>query len=493
MRHRWYPVIIPVCLIVAGSQALSQGYGGTLTMHGVEHTLFQSAASRGAGGTTIGIVNDVGLMFRHPASLQSLQGLQVSLGSQQQFSRAEQIQHYAPLEYYSNFSLLMESLTHLIPDPDTSFVGTNPGDTVQRPFDDIGPNWSRRKDRALPLQGMLAVPLSFGDMRFVAGIGAVTYADLNHHYQNNNVLSPSILSQRPVPISRPPNDSLPVRAQWSQYSRLRDGSIRGYGVAVSGEIPGLNIAVGVSGMLLRGSAEDLEQRTGRGRLTFFTNYFRLNSLYRHERINGSSDFKGEEFTVSGIHRGQYLSLGFSVRPPTTITRTFTSEHHVDTTGTPVVTMTSGEDRIRLPWRGLFGVSLLPIETLTLGVEYEVLALESSVYRDATGGETKPWLSAPVLRVGAEFRPEQWLALRAGIRGVAEVFEPEGNPLIGDPVTYSVYSAGIGVTYAGVRLNITYEYSQMKYQDVWGGAISFNTDTRHTIVADVRYELPWTWQ
>jgi hypothetical protein len=79
---------------------------------------------------------------------------------------------------------------------------------------------------------------------------------------------------------------------------------------------------------------------------------------------------------------------------------------------------------------------------------------------------------------------------AGIRGQAEVFESEGNPIGGEPVTYSIYSAGCGFSYAGFNLNLTYEYSLMKYQDMWQTNVNLNKETRHSIIADVRYEIPW---
>jgi hypothetical protein len=85
---------------------------------------------------------------------------------------------------------------------------------------------------------------------------------------------------------------------------------------------------------------------------------------------------------------------------------------------------------------------------------------------------------------------QWLALRGGMRGAAEVFEPEGNHLTGEPVTYTIYSAGFGVFYSGLRLNIAYENSLMKYQDIWASAISKNSERRHAFVAQLSYEMPW---
>jgi hypothetical protein len=44
--------------------------------------------------------------------------------------------------------------------------------------------------------------------------------------------------------------------------------------------------------------------------------------------------------------------------------------------------------------------------------------------------------------------------------------------------------------SGVRVNVTYEYGQMKYQDMYQSNINFNNQTNHTITADVVYELPW---
>jgi hypothetical protein len=91
-------------------------------------------------------------------------------------------------------------------------------------------------------------------------------------------------------------------------------------------------------------------------------------------------------------------------------------------------------------------------------------------------------------VGAEYRIAPWLALRGGMRGEAEVFQSEGNYIEGEPVTYAVYSAGFGVFYSGLRVNVAYENALMKYQDIWASAISKNKERHHTIVAQLSYEI-----
>ncbi len=468
-------------------QAVGQGLDNPLTIQGIDHTTLSSAASRAAGGITIGVENDVGLMFSNPASLQSLEYPQLALGGSQQYLRTDQIQQYAPLKYYSNFSLLMEGLTGYIPNPDTA--GSNAGDTVQRPFDNIGPNWYRAKNSSQPIQALIGIPVSVGETKFTIGLGAVKYADLNHFYQNNNVLSPDPGSERNLPpVYRPVNDSSPVSTDWYQYIRSRDGSIWGYGAAIAGAVSD-DISLGVSGMVLNGSSDDYELHNGRGTLVFYMNYFRLDTLNETIVRTGSSDYSGEEFTLSGIYRGTHVSIGFAVKPPSTITRKFSLRQTTDSAGIRVSAGINGQDKIRLPWRGTVGLSIGIARNTTLGLEYELRSYESAVYTNPSGTESNPWLTASVVHVGAAYEATDWLALRAGMRGQSEVFQPEGNPIIGDPVSYTIYSAGCGISWSGIHLNLTYEYGLMKYDDTWQTNVNLNTERRHTIVADIIYQLP----
>jgi opacity protein-like surface antigen len=243
---------------------------------------------------------------------------------------------------------------------------------------------------------------------------------------------------------------------------------------------------------LKGSTDDYERTIARGRLTFFTNFFRLDSVYGRTSRTGTSDFRGGEFTFSGIYRTRNVSIGVAIKSPTTITRKFTASVQVDTTGTPVTTTNTGQDELELPWRGMGGIAIVPTDKLTFGMEYEIRPFASAIYREADGTISHPWLSASVFHAGIIYAAAPWLSLRGGVRGQVEIFEPEGNPIVGEAVSYSIYSAGAGVTFAGIQLNLTYEYAQMKYQDVWGSAISLNKTIHHTFVADVVYEIPGVW-
>lgn len=478
-----------IILVVFIQPLSAQGYGGPLTFQGLDHYSLHSVAGRAMAGVSIGANQDPALMFQNPATLSSIEGIQVSFGGLYFSKDLKQEQQYAPVRYYPNLSLILEGLTAQIPDPDSTLWGFTAQDTVQRPFDNIGPNWSHSKKKSIPLQALIAVPFSFEKFKIVAGIGAVEYANLNHFYQNNNMLSPSILSQRPIPIFRPTDDN-PLDVDWSQAIRSREGSIQGYGISLSGLIKKYNLSVGFSGMILDGSSDDYEQEIARGKLTFFSNAFRADSVYRKITRNGISDFSGNEFTLSSILKGRYVSIGFAVKLPTAIIRKYTMQVATDTTGQPAVATIQSEDKMKLPWRGTFGISLTPKENLAVGIEYELRPYEMGEYVDSQNTETNPWLSASLFRVGAEFRIAPWLALRGGMRGESEVFQPEGNYIEGEPVTYTIYSAGFGVYLSDFRLNVSYENSLMKYQDIWSSEISKNSERHHRIAAQLTYVISW---
>jgi hypothetical protein len=431
-------------------------------------------------------------MFIDPASLQSLQGLQISMGDHQLSSNQIQTQQYSPLKYYSNFSLLMEGLTGNIGNPtygDTNKT-YNAGDTVQRPFDNIGPNWAHSKSKTPSVQGFAGLPFTINKMKFAVGFGSIEYADLNWYFQNNNVLSPSILSVKNSTINLPPNnnDSLAIPVQWYQNTQSRVGSIYGYGVALSGALSE-NFSIGLSGMILKGSSDDFESRIERGRLKFYSVYFRVDSIYNKVSVRGTSDYSGQEFTFSGRYRSRYVTVGFSAKAPITITRKFNTQIQTDTTSSSTIVGATGQDKTMIPFRGSLGVSVALRENLMLGIGYELRPYASATFTNSAGSKTNPWLSANLFHVGFEFLPISWLTLRGGAREEAEVYEPEGNPLAGEPVSYSVYSFGIGLRYEAGAVNLAYEYSNMKYTDTWSDAISINGNIRRAIVADLSYEIP----
>jgi hypothetical protein len=499
MKHTYntfaYVMLLCLCLLCV-EQAMAQGYGTPLTFQGLSQTTIQSAAARGAGGITFSIKNDISLMFANPASLTTLQGMQFSIGGLQKFGSSYQEQHYSGVQGTSALAPLLEGTTGSISDPDTNayYGGTKvtvrtQADSVQRPFDFIGPNWSRSKSKSQPVQFFIAAPFSLGGIKIVGGIGAVEYANLNWYYQNNNGMSPSVLSVLNGTIATAGLDRNPYTSYWYQYYQQRDGSIYGYGAALSAELS-KQLSVGFSGMMLKGSTDDLEVRVGRGRMLFFTSSMRLDRPGTTSYTKtGTSDFSGTEFSLSAQYTSRYFSVGFSVKPPTTISRNVSSSFSQDSVAVHASGSSSGLDQIVLPLRGTFGLGLKLRENLNFGISYEIRPFASAEYAGAYSSTTNPWLSCSILHVGGEYTANSWLTLRVGVSNYQEVYQPLTAGIRGEPVNYAVYGLGCGLKVANGMLNVAYEYSDMKYVDTWSNAVSINRQFTSSIIASFSYAIP----
>jgi opacity protein-like surface antigen len=490
MRKLLNSISIVFSIIALGSSyGQVQRFDEPLTMQGIDKTAIHSAASRALGGTSVGLSNEIGIMFSNPAALSSLKQFQISIGNSYRFLDESQTQQYGPAKYYPNFSLVMEGLTDLIPDPvlDTVKIHTAK-DSVQRPYDKIGPNWSRTKNKNLPLQAMAAIPFKIGSYNAAAGIGAVQYANLNYYYQNNNVLSPAINVQRPYPVKLVTNDSSYLPVKWYQRVRDREGVVYGYGAAFSFSF-NENFSLGVSGLLLKGSTDDYESTLGRGRFIFYSSYFRLDSVDYHSSKTGTSDYSGFDLTISGSYKSKYVTLGFAIKPPVTITRDFKYDYKGDSLGVSKAYSVSGTDKMKLPWSGMVGISLSIWDNIRAALEYEIRPMANADYESADGSTTSPWKSSQALRAGVEYMPVNWLVLRAGVRDNSEVFEQEGNPFAGDPVSSTIISAGCGIHYSGLTLNLTYEYGNVKFNDMLQDCVILNKSKGQNIIAEISYNIP----
>jgi hypothetical protein len=473
--------IIALAALLGGIPAAAQ-HGGALTMEGIHESGPHSAAAAGVGGMSLMMRNNATVMFRNPAALAHLMAPQLSLGIAHRSIDRRQNQHYAPVRYYPNLSLLLEGMTDLILDPDPDAIGFTPRDTVQRPFDDLGPNWVHSQSATAPIQGFAAMPFQAAGLRFGAGIGVIEHSNPDFYYQNNNILAPDVLDQRPVPTPRP-TDNDPIEVDWYQVIRSRQGSVAGYGGAVAVEWVRHNLAFGVSGNYLRGTTDDFELDQARGTLTFFSNAFRIDTLEGRVTRTGRSEFSGMDWALSSILRGRHVVLGLTYRPAMTITRSYSLDTESLMDGSSTI---SGQDELVIPWRGSAGLMLTPRPDLVLGLEYELRPYDRARYVDSSGGEANPWMSSSAFRIGAEYAAVPWLAIRGGMRRDAETFGARGRPLENDPVWYTAYTAGAGITVAGAQLNIAFETRNTRYEDVMGSAVHFNRDVRRMVVADLIY-------
>ena len=183
-------------------------------------------------------------------------------------------------------------------------------------------------------------------------------------------------------------------------------------------------------------------------------------------------------------------LGLSIKPPTKISRDFTTTG--DSTSAATTTAlpeNNGSDDITLPWRGSIGIGITPRSNVFVGVEYKHNPYGSAEYTNNNGTATKPWLDCSSFHLGIEYLPFNFISLRLGFQTKSEVFEQQGNVLNGDPVSYAVYSAGVGIRLLeSIQLNLGYEYLNIHYEDMWHLNSNVNKDIRNTIFSSISYTI-----
>jgi long-subunit fatty acid transport protein len=338
-------------------------------------------------------------------------------------------------------------------------------------------------------------------MKGAVGAGITQYANLDYYYSNNNTLAPDYDLLTTPQFANPDSTWL----DWSQTTRRREGNIYGYGGAVSLAI-NEKLSAGFSARYLKGSTDDYEQTVGRGVFWFYgslysvirwgvsSNTFQLDSVDYQRTLQGTSDFTGFEYTISSQYRTKNVTIGFSLTPPSTITRKFSGTLIADTGATidfhasSRSVNTSFTEKMKLPWKGRVGIGFQVNPNFLAAMEYEYCPY-SKAELEINGTTTKPWLDASTFRFGLNWTPTTTLALRFGYRKQKETFVAKNAAFLGDPISYNAYSAGVGYKIIPkLLLNVAYEFYQMKYEDVWAENYNINNLKSHSISAELSYTL-----
>lgn len=460
--------------------AAQQGIFTPLTLQGLDRPVYRGARAAAMGGAAVAACGDAGALFSNPAALSQLASIEVRAGLSWTSDRISQTQAWVPNRFYPNFTLLMENLTGVIKDP----VITDPKDALQKPYDDLSPNWEVKRARTRPTMAVAAVPLQIEGFTIVAAAGFSEAYNLDYYFQNNNGLDPNIGLYRPSPMSvLRGTDTLAVR--WFSSSSERQGAIYGLTPGFSVSISE-RISLGAGLTILTGRSDDAEFRRDRGLLVFDAVYRVQNYPVRYSSsVIGTSRYSGVLANLGFFFREKYFSIAGALRPPATITRDWDRSSMVDTAGTVVQIARSGSDDLKVPVSYSLGLLLTPTPRWNVGVDYIIGQAGDAEYAPAGGAvATHPWLSANILRAGAEYYPAEWLALRIGYRDVARTFAPEGTGLIGEPVTGSAYTAGGGLSFGMLSVDLAYEYQKVTYQDLWETNANDNIDIRHALMLEL---------
>ncbi|HIG74355.1 MAG TPA: hypothetical protein EYQ24_07210 [Bacteroidetes bacterium] len=461
-------LLVCAALALVPTTVWAQDAAAPLTLQGVHQQEAVGARARAMGGIRASGLATSTSLFSNPAALHRLTEAEVRLGGGAVHQAYSQDQTWVPNRLYLELSLIFEN------DP------SSPNPTTA--FDDIRPDWENDLSSARPTLGALALPLPFspGGATVTAGLGAAQVANLDHYFQNNNVLDPNIGSIRPEPIPRiPEGDSLLVG--WAQFSRQRDGAI--YGITPALAVARGPFSLGLSATVLTGSSDDTERTLDRGEFTLrYQNRFSLAAPTGGETtVTGTSDYSGTRFAIAGGYETGALSVDAVWQPGYTLEREWSRSDGA-----------AGTDEVQFASAFTVGAAVRPSDRLTVAADVDLRALGSAeaLYADSTEAE-QPWVSGSTVHLGAEYRALDWLALRGGYREQAQAFAPAGAALLDEPARADVFGAGLGFSFGPLALDVTYELSSLRYEDLWLSNGNDNSVTTHSVLFEAAYAIPLT--
>jgi long-subunit fatty acid transport protein len=499
-------ITIVAAFLNLASAAVAQPAAGPLSVQGLDQFSIAGVRSRSMGGTSVASANDVSALFSNPAAL-APSVLEIRAGGFFGSTMRQQTQEWVPMRPIPGLSVLFEGLTGTIKTPDS--LG-KPGlplsawSSLQKQYDNIQPNWNRNSSGTQPLSLAAAMPLRLAGVNVAAGIGLSQVINLDQYYQNNNSMSPYLGQERPDPfLITARNDTLHVK--WYQYSRTRDGSVYGItpGVSVA-LLPGLR--VGASASFLTGSSDDNERRVERGHINIAISNgvgsnFMVDTVYYVQSKVGTSKYSGSLFTF-GLHfQQERYAIGVTIRPPMQITRTWDRDvASVDTTTKPfpvrIDSLTtrsyheSGKDYVNFPLSYALGIVLRPTDKWTIAFDYELRHLaDVELTSSSNSAASNPWANSKgAMRLGAEYCASELLALRGGYREDVQAFSPDGSAVVNDPARGGIYSLGAGIALGNLLIDLAYEYSILKYQDIYQSNVNYNTREQHQFMMEIAYRF-----
>lgn len=448
-------------LFFVGSEVMGQGVSQPLTIQGINQEYLVGARGRAMGGAFTAIADDATAMFWNPAGMVDLSSLNVSVGFVQNNKEWAESQRWSPNRYYGGSSLFFQN---------ESAYGLDP-------FDD--PDWTY--DINSTSLGHVAVVLPLN--RIAVGLAYHHAVDLDDYDRNDNVLSPNIGTLRPEPLARPVNPEDTVRTTWSSYSRGREGTIHAFTPAVSIRLL-QNISLGVSASYWTGSSDDREAHTTLGGFEFRSSAHDYNFVEQSGSSSwvGSSDYEALSAQIGVKIAQPFFTIGAVVNLPTKLTRTWSrSLSTVDGTGQTSNAALEGEDEITLPAAITMGVTLRPSDRMNLAVAYKLQDYDQMEVTSASADLMPAWKATNGLRLGLEWNPKDWLALRAGFREDPRPFEVEGSGLIGETAKGNIFSGGFGVSWNSLSVDAVYEFHQLVYFDRWESNVNQARERSNTFM------------
>lgn len=478
--------LLIMMLLAVSSIMFSQHRGDLLGYQGIDNFSGNSVRAQGMGNAFTGVSGDINALFFNPAGLIGLEGMQFSVAANNYENNWWENQEYEPNRQFVTLSFILEGL--YVPDPanngildhdvflsDTNYVVQDPLVGVDE-YSEKAADWKKKKS-AFAFNNLIgAIPFQLGDQKFVVAGGYNVRNVLNDYDRNDTYLAPHPSSHlyNPIPgLVRGPTDS--VRVNWYRYERNRDGIIHNFKGAIAYELNDM-LTFGIGGDFFSGTSDDdlSLRKVGFIDLLYEANNYRFTYDTSGTVIQGTSEFLGYSFNLSGMLKLDRFSLGLRIDLPYTMERLsdYTTTRY--TVNAEIKSQRKSKDYLDIPMGYAVGLSFTPAPGFRFALDYMRKNYASADFMYGLPDSThRSWVDRKTISFGMEYQPWEMVGFRAGYSFQTQSFVPDGAALQDEGPAATSYTFGTSVFAFSGRFDIAYEYRYLKYSDIFYSNSNYN--------------------
>lgn len=496
-------IIILITLLMGSSLIFSQHRGDQFAFQGLNNLNDNGVKATALGGAVTALSGDVSLMFYNPAGISNIKNIQITASANYSTNSWRENQNYRPNRLFVTLPFYLEGLYVPSPDQDgmydherlwtddnlidSSYIITAPTLGLD-PYSEEAADWEEEESKFSFNNIAVAVPFSLSGEEFVVSAAYNNIINIEDYDRNHTYLDPHIGYDAYGDIGRVNGvDTLVVN--WSNYYRKSSGKMDNVALALSYKVADiLNIGLGMN--LSWGSSDDLLylERIGTFHLInqqrfryWYTDVYdevKGNSNYSNTRFNFGFQFDFEQFKV-----GAKIDLPYTLEKEWDYTITYTDSISEN------VTAKNGIDKLNIPSIINLGVSYAPVDNFLFSIDYEFAAFSKATAEFTSPNST--FNSLPdrhTIRIGAEYTPIELISLMAGYRNIPSLFIPDGAAIQTSGPSSKSYTFGLSFNTEFGRLDLAYEYRELRYYDSYYSNTNYNTNQYSNLLFGYTIEL-----
>ncbi|MBD3384682.1 hypothetical protein GF407_07110 [candidate division KSB1 bacterium] len=470
------------------TSSYAQHRGDNLAFQDLDVPHGNGVKSLAMGGAYTSISDGINSLFRNPAGLATMKGLQLSFETNYSRKNWQENQVYHPSRGFTTLSFMLEGLYEHNP----AFTGMydyeifhdDTNYTVKEPllatdyYAEEAADWKKGKN-AFDLNHIaIGIPLQIAG-KSIAIAAAYNMRNQVWDYDRNHThLFPHLGStyyEGLIEEVTGPEDSL--RVLWSDYSRERTGNIWDMNAAVAIEL-NRHIKFGFS---LKNFSGEIKEMQGLDRVGYFdlvdNNTYRFAYDTLDVRKTGTSKINGISFNAGIMLELDRFSIGARLTSPRTLKREWQYTTHTTDSKNTTLTSSTGNDEVDIPLSYAIGASISPGPQFRIAFDIENTKYSSTQFSFAGPDSThRDWVDQTTWCMGMEYKPFTWLALLGGYRFMPRTFVPDGAAIKDRGPAIESFSFGLSLKAFYGRFDIAYEIQRLKYYDSYYSNTNYVMET-----------------